>query len=213
MGTGLGISLSVARKAIKDASWDVANEVLYALCRLHPNHDDEAVNIAKVWLIGRAYAAAIERGSKSDYQGDDLYTKRVGPALKQCGMDKVLMPVRKLRRPDAKIVCKAHAAIVVRFRRISKLNHPSLASKYLHFHCPGAVYIYDSRAVRAIGHLTKSGLTRKELGKVKDGYPKFFARCEAFRKKLEAALGRRVTPRELDKVLLAADRQLSKDRT
>jgi hypothetical protein len=210
MGTGLGIGLSVARKAIKDASWDVANKVLYDLCRTHPNHDDEAVNIAKVWLIGRAYATAIERGSKSDRQGDDLYTKRVGPTLKQCGMDKVLMPRRKLRRPDAKIVCKAHAAIVVRFRRISKLNHPSLASKYLHFHCPEAAYIYDSRAKRAIGGLSKTTLTRKEIRKAKEGYPRFFLRCEAFREKLEDALGRKVTPRELDKVLLAADRQLSK---
>jgi hypothetical protein len=102
MNAGLGISPSAARKAISGKQWDVANQVLYAFCKQHPNHDDEAVNIAKVWLIGRAYAAAIERGSKSEHQGDDLYTKRVGPTLKEYGMDEVLMPVRKLRQPDAK---------------------------------------------------------------------------------------------------------------
>jgi hypothetical protein len=213
MGTGLGISLSVARKAIEDASWDAANQVLYDLCRLHPKHDDEGVNIAKVWLIGRAYAAAIERGSKSEHHGDDLYTKRVGPALRRSGMDKVIEPVRKLIQPDAKIVCKAQAAIAVRFRRISKRNHPSLASKYLHFHCPAAAYIFDSRAKRAIEHLTKATLTRETLRKTKEGYPRFFVRCEAFREKLEAALGRRITPRELDKVLLAVHRQPSSGRT
>ena len=41
--------------------WDVGNEVLYELCTKHPRHAEIPAVIAKVWLIGRSYAAAIER--------------------------------------------------------------------------------------------------------------------------------------------------------
>ena len=66
---------------------------------------------------------------------------------------------------------------------------------------------FDSRAKQAIERLTKSDLARKDLGRLEDGCPRFFARCEAYREKLETALGRRVSPRELDKVLLAVHRR------
>lgn len=41
--------------------WDVGNSVLYDMCRKYPNHGKEDEIIAKVWLIGCSYSAAIER--------------------------------------------------------------------------------------------------------------------------------------------------------
>jgi len=41
--------------------WDLGNQTLYSLCQDHPMHDRDDVIIAKVWLIGRSYAAAVER--------------------------------------------------------------------------------------------------------------------------------------------------------
>ena len=37
------------------------NQVLYQMCRDHPGHTDTDVISGKMWLIGRAYSAAIER--------------------------------------------------------------------------------------------------------------------------------------------------------
>jgi hypothetical protein len=41
--------------------WDLGNDTLYRLCAEHPGHTEDHVIIAKTWLIGRAYAAAVER--------------------------------------------------------------------------------------------------------------------------------------------------------
>lgn len=41
--------------------WDLGNQVLYDVCRQNPDHTDEQAIIAKILLIGRTYAAAIER--------------------------------------------------------------------------------------------------------------------------------------------------------
>jgi hypothetical protein len=54
-------------KALKYAGpskWDFGNEILYSMCRQNPFHDKPEIVTAKVWLIGRSYAAAIERGRK-----------------------------------------------------------------------------------------------------------------------------------------------------
>lgn len=203
MAKGMGITVSTARKAIADTSWDAANGVLYDLCRRYPGHDDEAINIAKVWLIGRTYAVAIERHATSRYKGDRFYTHVVGPGLKNSGIDSHIRAVKGSGSKDATPVLAAHAALVKVFWKMSKHSHPSLASKYLHFHCPTEVYIYDSRADRAIRYVTRRTLTRKQLGNVMGLYPRFVARCDVFRRRLEDKVSKRVTTRELDKMLLA----------
>ena len=48
-------------KAKAPSPWNVGNKVLYDLCRERPLHTDTQAVLAKIWLIGRAYAAAIER--------------------------------------------------------------------------------------------------------------------------------------------------------
>ena len=48
-------------KAGKPNVWDAGNKVLYDLCANNFTHDNKSNIISKVWLIGRAYAAAIER--------------------------------------------------------------------------------------------------------------------------------------------------------
>lgn len=43
-----------------DDIWTLGNETLYKLCRDYPEHKTDKAIAAKIWLIGRAYAAAVE---------------------------------------------------------------------------------------------------------------------------------------------------------
>jgi hypothetical protein len=198
---------TAARRAIDDTIWDTANSVLYRLCRRHPRHTEDAVIVAKLWLIGRAYAAAIERGVSGKYSGDKLYTHLVTRILKGSKIDVILDEIRALRRPKAEIVVAAHQAIVKVLRCISGHNNPSLASKYMHFHCPRVVYIYDMRAATAIRQVTGRVKLPPALAKLKNPYAAFHVRCEVYRRELEKKLDRKVTPRDVDKVLLAVYRR------
>jgi hypothetical protein len=57
--------------------WQLGNEVLYRLCEEHPRHDSDDSIIAKFWLIGRAYAAAVERRKKSRDNDKEFYVHPV----------------------------------------------------------------------------------------------------------------------------------------
>src|SRR5688500_9905878 len=78
--------------------WDVGNQVLYDLCKRYPRHDQVDQIVAKVWLIGRAYSAAIERRrTKTEFLGDAFYTQHVGPKLKQLRIDSWLSQLARHR--------------------------------------------------------------------------------------------------------------------
>ena len=63
--------------ALGPSPWDLGNEVLYSLCKNHPKHDADDAIIAKIMIIGRTYAAAIERRKNAEDSSDDFYTVNV----------------------------------------------------------------------------------------------------------------------------------------
>ena len=73
--------------------WRLGNDVLYGLCKEHRRHDNPNAIIAKFWLVGRAYAAAVERRKRSrDHAGafvvgDDFYTRSLVPCIQRSGID------------------------------------------------------------------------------------------------------------------------------
>lgn len=166
--------------------WVLGNRVLYDLCRKYPLHAKDDVIIAKILLIGRVYAAAIERrkpvGKKSDrHFGDAFYTKVVAPRIRKSGIDgwlKSLPSHLPSATEDSKInkILSVHGKVTKLFSKISGLEKRSLASKYLHFHRPDIFFIYDSRSVagtRAI--TTSSGVAPAKTHDPE--YAKFFRRC------------------------------------
>ncbi len=192
-------------KALANDAWDLGNQVLYDLCSQHPLHKSPKEIIAKVWLIGRSYAAALERrkNKSSDSIGDLFYEHKAAPKIKDSEIDNWIGSLK--HNSTAEKAIEAHAKLTNLFWEISELEKRSLASKYLHFHQPRLFFIYDSRAVRAIRQITPGGT--KQLPSLSpvgcdEEYLKFYRRCLWLRDELESKVGRKPTPREIDKILL-----------
>jgi hypothetical protein len=191
-----------------DDDWLFANEVLYNLCKEHPSHDDVSKIIAKIWLIGRSYAAPIERGRASLGSSEDFYTNSVGPVLRDSEIDKLICEA-KGKTPDEfslQQLIDAHGALTETFKKISNMNNRSLASKYLHFHLPEFVYIYDSRANVAIKKLNKMfGVPERKFEGGDAEYRCFSEKCLNVQTQIDRSYGVTLTPRKLDNLLLAIE--------
>src|SRR5256885_5652876 len=81
------ISISDVRRAQRNTFWNIGNEVLYRLCRERPMHRERNEIAAKVWLIGRSYAASIERLKRSDSRAEDFIIDELVPHLRQSNID------------------------------------------------------------------------------------------------------------------------------
>jgi hypothetical protein len=203
---------SFLRRAIAETSWDFGNQVLYEMCRANPDHKKDEVIIGKIWLIGRSYAAAIERRTKVEgAQGDAFYETKVAPTIRNSGIDSWFEKIRSGDEEDVPLHLEIHWRVTDLFKKISKLEKRSLASKYLHFHLPERFYIYDSRAQTVISKLTEPVRKLPLLVKHDPVYARVFRRAHNLRKRFASLLGQPLSPREFDKVLLAYSRLLPSD--
>ncbi len=196
------------RKALTETAWDFGNQVLYNLCAANPGHTRDDIIIAKIWLIGRSYAAAIERRrDKGDAVGDAFYETKVGPQIRSSDIDKWFRALDNGSNEDIALNLETHKKVMGLFTMISGLEKRSLASKYLHFHFPARFHIYDSRASKAISELTKPiGRSLPPLREHDDVYARFLLRCRVLNKQIDSLADRHLSPREFDKVLLAYSR-------
>jgi hypothetical protein len=193
------------RLARSPQPWDVGNRVLYKLCKQLPDHSDEGAVLAKIWLIGRAYAAAIERRRNKAADNESFYLRTVVPTIVNSDIDDWVAETRAQPRCFSTMVA-THGRVTSLFESISGLEKRSLASKYLHFHLPSVFFIYDARAIE--------GIRRIQLPKVKkhsfypkqadNEYRKFAEKCAALQSLVRQNLGVSLTPRQLDNLLLNA---------
>ena len=159
-------------------NYDYGNRVLYQMCLENPWHDDLRIVEGKIRLIGRSYAAAIERKSGSNFKlskglqevkkSDPSCFERLDSSIKR------LQEIGRIDDVSLINVLIVHKQFVDLIKDIVKngggdykginINKRSLASKYLHFHAPNAFFIYDQEVLKELR-------SRVSLKSVKDKYP------------------------------------------
>lgn len=213
------MKISITRDDVDDAltpsPWDLGNQVLYSLCQDHPKHDRGDVIIAKVWLIGRSYAAAIERRKNAKDSSDDFYETTVVGKIKKSSIDQWLFSLpKRMIDPWQELgqVVAVHKHLMDLFARMTGLEKRALASKYLHFHRPDLFFIYDSRVKSAIGKATPSiqKIANIPARYADREYLALVRRCQWIRDDIEKRFDTLLTPRQVDKVLLRIAERIKK---
>jgi hypothetical protein len=204
--------------ALAPSPWDLGNQVLYTLCQEHPKHNRDDEIIAKIWLIGRSYAAAIERRKNANDSSDDFYETIVVNKIKNSNIDQWIdsLPER-MSDPWTELGCiiTIHKRLIDLFSDITGLEKRSLASKYLHFHRPDLFLIYDSRAKKAINMITPNLSQIKNItsGDRDLEYHRFCRRAQFIRENIKKQFDKDLAPRQLDKILLRITDKIRKSQT
>lgn len=201
------ITKKMIATARKTNDWSFGNKILYDICAGYPGHTKRPQVIAKIWLIGRGYAAAIERVQVKKTDFEDFYLDVVAPKIVNAKIDNWLKPLRSKRLGPlvvSEILC-AHRKLTDLFNDMTNLNKRSLASKYLHFHFPNLFFIYDSRVLKALRLLSPilSRVSKSVPNNHYDNeYRKAFQKCMDLRSQIKAKHNVMLSPRELDTLLL-----------
>lgn len=189
--------------------WSFANDILYEMCKENSNHQQDEITIGKILLIGRSYAAALERRKRSkdpnQYASDELY-RRFAETLRETDFDLNLQGLKAFQQIDeANImsICSVHAFLMDIFRTLTGSEKRSLASKYLHFHFPDLFFIYDSFAVAALKtYIPRYSKQETPIGQLDPHYYRFCIGMITFRDEIKRTYGRSLKPRQLDDLLL-----------
>jgi hypothetical protein len=202
------LSRSEVARADGPSPWDFTNSVLYELCRNNPSHENAEVILAKINIIGRVYAAAIERRTivEPGETGDDFFLSCVVPKIAKSKLDVWILEAQQANpeAPEGREVClRVHRRTTELFNSISGLNKRSLASKYLHFHAPNHFYIYDSQARQALQGFLGLGNKRFASSDGDPEYCSFVSKCSELKMFCEREFNISLSPRKLDNLLLA----------
>lgn len=202
--------------ALRPSIWDVGNEWLYELCKTYPAHTDDAHVAAKIWLIGRAYSAAAERGVAGKGQAEKYIIALSQRFIHQKAdrhLKRLPQPIADFRKHLDQVVDVHHSFESI-FSSDDELGRVSLTSKYLHFHRPDLFPIYDSRASTAIARIAPdSRFTGYEVSSEHGAtrYGKFVVRIAWLLDQMTEVLGHAPTLRQLDNLLLQVHRDKAKD--
>lgn len=149
-----------------DESWGAVDEVLYRACREHPLHNDRRAIMCKMVVVGRCYAAGIER-LVTPRKGEQA-VDRIGDCLARHGavIDGIIQglpdPEAPLTPAPMRIVVRQHGRLTrLLARHLTKGRYPtSFVSKYLHFHRP-IVPIYDAYCLAGLTKAVPTGIRRR----------------------------------------------------
>ena len=155
----------------------LANNILYKIVKDHPGNKNHDEIVTKCWIIGRTYAAAIERRPNKDDTPGDFYYKYVAPKIAKSNLDKMINKIKRKKYQEIneaalKDILDIHAYLVGLIKGITKREKRSFASKYLHFHLPDLVFIYDSRVSSVIGKFVDGKIKSSSL---KESWDKTYA--------------------------------------
>lgn len=196
------------------ASWDFGNNILYRMCSENPKHDNVEVVKSKIWIIGRCYAADVDRNVPNKLQGEkggDIQERVARKIVKNNkALDKKIQKLSEIKTisPDnIHILLDTHKFFNDIFYKELGANRVSLASKYIHFHAPNATFIFDSLAKAKIQKLVSEyPAAKKQMAEWKNNieddleseYSVFCFKCLFYLFHTKKNL----SPRNLDKFLL-----------
>lgn len=199
------------KKNNQNRRWDFPNQMLYDLCSMYPSQEDIEQVVAKIWLIGRSYAASVERIHGVERPQGDIYYDHVAPAI--CKIAKPLQDaIENLNKQNCldennfTLVLETHRLLEMALHSAVSMNMTSLASKYLHFHCRNVLPIYDSYAYRGAISLVKkdSAALKAMLGRgiaANETYADFVMRFLFLQNKIVDQYGKSLSLREMDFLL------------
>lgn len=201
-------------KEMAISEWEICNDLLYQFCEKYPYHNDNVVIANKVVVIGRVYAASVERRKIRDKDkkelSSDFLLDKIANAILISNIDssiKELKLQKDLTEANLPLVLELHKKLMNCVREITDYGNRSFCSKYLHFHLPNHFYIYDSRAKKALNEILKrldkvtvnKYVTSKEIDY---DYASFFNKMRYIQLALKSEYQVDFTPRQLDTILL-----------
>lgn len=186
----------------------LGDKILYELCRNYPRHEVKNEIYAKVLLIGRSYAVALERGKITDNVINDYFYHEVVSKIQSSNIDEEFDKLR-LSNCTLNQILLAYIELIKLTNTFNRGTKHSFCSKYLHFHFPELFFIYDSRAVSNISkiQLDTSKFKNNLVESTDLPYIKFYYKCLALKELINEKFNRDLSPRQIDTLLLSDENE------
>lgn len=190
------LSRAFITEALAESILDPRLRALYELCGMHRHHSRDELIADKLRMLVRLCA---ERGIAIQDFSPEYVAHRLGRAQ----VDRWFGGLATAEKLEIALLLEVHKRMMRLFDDLGDAEARSLASKYLHFHFPELFFVYDSRVEAAAMVLGDGDCGFLALAEHDPVYGRFYACARKLTDKMTPLVGRRLSPRELDRVLRA----------
>ena len=106
-----------------NSRWRLGNTILYEMVSNYPRHNDANEIVSKLWIIGRTYAAAIERRPNKAETPGDFYYDYVAPKLIASEIDAKIDSLRNdtaITRENLPQILSVHKYLMDQFTELTQ---------------------------------------------------------------------------------------------
>lgn len=202
---GKKLTPELVQEALNDEFWSERDRFLESLCRdSNPSEEEVA---ARLLIVGRTYAAPLERFQGAKRKWFHAY-RGVAKRLVDKGF---LQELGQFDPPEFWSSAATQMEVLRLHRQLIELlgckkNPRSLASKFMHFHRPDVVLIFDNNARAAASRTMESlrlQVEKLDIHGVDDPYRRYLQNALALKRHIEDQIEIEVpTPRDLDKIII-----------
>lgn len=146
--------------------WKPIDKVIYQTINELYNNNDANTVATKLHLVGRLYMATVERRKNADETPGDFVLDYAAPAVVKANIDELLIPLSQETEITAKnipAILKLHGLLTKALGDACGMDKRSLASKYLHFHLPKLVFLYDSRVASVVKEFVDGSMKKDRI--------------------------------------------------
>jgi len=201
------ITLEDVTRAQQPVRLHAGDKILLNMCKDNPEHSDAGVIASKIWIIGRAYSASLERHMHEKVDSTEAFLL-AGAELQGRDIDEHLDSARTQNltfRTAPSYALRVHKIVLEKLRKIARRDARPFCSKYLHFHNENLFPIFDSRAWKAIKKIAPHGSTLPAIDcdfEPDSEYADFAKRIVWLQWKVELEFGVYMSLRQIDHLLL-----------
>lgn len=169
--------------------WIPLDRPIISACRNNPGHSDPCEVAAKVALVNRMYSAQLGKGKMGKFVAEDKVTESL--VVSNRVIDDFMRKLSKfttLNRDNLPTVVECHNKLVEIIRKRLKLKTFSFSSKYLSFHFPRVVPIFDSKATTCARKILKADSAFR-------GYEPYEKHCRQILRLMEVLVEYKLKPK------------------
>jgi hypothetical protein len=145
MNDKIGKFINNYKKCKGDYYFKYLDEAIFFLCKKYPDHFDVDQVGSKVTLINRSYRANIQTSKKgAEWE--------LAKCLVENKFDETISPLETIIAFNGNTfsdIVAIHGKFTQLVKRTLKIQANSFCSKYLYFHFPNIIPIFDSRAYKS----------------------------------------------------------------
>lgn len=138
------------------------DQAIFWLFEKYPNHKSPEQVFAKISFVNRVYRANMERRKKEAEW-------KLAELLVANKFDDIVAPLKRIQKLNSKTlpeIIKVHSRFVTLSKKTIRIRATSFCSKYLHFHFPQLIPIFDRNAYKTARRLVGNeiGTSYSEVG-------------------------------------------------